>query len=250
MYTLKLFLQTILLPPFGCFILAIIGVVLPYRRIGRALIWLAAVTFILASMPVFGRLVLQGIAGGEPISEVALRDSDAIVLLSAGIYPNAPEYDGRDTASGSTLVRARYAAWLHRRSMLPIMVVGERVVPSEETEAEVTARLIRDEFHIPVRWVAGLGRDTLESAVAARDILAPLKISKIALVTDTSHIGRARLAFEAVGFDVMAAPTGFKPKRALGLRDFLPSAKGFSVSVRAINELLGRVWTHLVGKFL
>ena len=43
---------------------------------------------------------------------------------------------------------------------------GSRIVPSKLTEAEVMADVLRDEFRVPVRWVVGEGRDTLESAAA------------------------------------------------------------------------------------
>ena len=47
-------------------------------------------------------------------STTALARTQAIVLLSGGLYARAPEYGGEDTISPTTLFRARYAARLHR----------------------------------------------------------------------------------------------------------------------------------------
>ena len=236
MYEVKLFLQAVLLPPMNCFVIAMIGVLLRPRPIGRSLIWCAAVLFLIASIPGFGMLALR-----------ELPRPRAIVLLSGGLYPNALEYDGKDTVSTATLVRARYAAWLYRRNQLPILIVGERVIPSRRTEAAVGAELLREEFHVPVLWVVEEGRDTIESAKAAHRVLSAAGIKNIALVTSPRHMPRAVAAFENVDFKVYSAPTTLPPERLLSARDFIPSYKGFALANRAMNEWLGRYWTQLVG---
>ena len=236
MYEVKLFLQAVLLPPMNCFVIAMIGVLLRPRPIGRSLIWCAAVLFLIASIPGFGMLALR-----------ELPRPRAIVLLSGGLYPNALEYDGKDTVSTATLVRARYAAWLYRRNQLPILIVGERVIPSRRTEAAVGAELLREEFHVPVLWVVEEGRDTIESAEAAHRVLSAAGIKNIALVTSPRHMPRAVAAFENVDFKVYSAPTTLPPERLLSARDFIPSYKGFALANRAMNEWLGRYWTQLVG---
>ncbi len=246
MYEVKLILQAVLLPPMNCFVLAMIGVLLRPRRIGRALIWCAAILFLIASIPAFGILALRDMPRLRAIDRAALETSRAIVLLSAGLYPNALEYDGKDTVSNSTLVRARYAAWLYRKYRLPILIVGERVIPSRRTEAAVGAELLREEFHVPVRWVVEEGRDTIESAVAARRVLSVAGIESIALVTSPRHMPRATAAFENVGFTVYPAPTTLPPERPLSARDFIPSSKGFALASWAMNEWLGRFWTRFV----
>jgi uncharacterized SAM-binding protein YcdF (DUF218 family) len=246
MFIAKLALQTLLMPPMVCFLAVVLGA-LGYRRaIGKILLWAGCAVFIVFSLPAVGISLLQSLPAGKPIDDAGLAEAQAIVLLSAGIYPNAPEYDGKDTASNSTLVRARYAAKLHRESSLPILALGGRAVPSDLSEASVAASLLRDELGVPVRWVVGEGRDTLESAVAARAVLRPIGIETIALVTSPLHGPRAAAVFEDAGFTVRLAATGFQPMSRIGWRDFLPSAKGFSISNRALNEVLGRLWSAVV----
>lgn len=247
MYEVKLFLQAVLLPPMNCFVIAMIGVLLRPRVIGRFLIWCATVLFLITSIPAFGILALRGIPHPQAIDQADLKASRAIVLLSGGLYPNAREYDGKDTVSNATLVRARYAAWLYRKHQLPILIVGERVILSRRTEAAVGAELLNEEFHVPVRWIVEEGRDTIESAQAARRVLLAAEIERIALVTSPRHMPRAAAAFENVGFTVYPAPTTLPPKRPLSARDFIPSNGGFSWANRAMNEWLGRYWTELVG---
>jgi len=247
MYEVKLFLQAVLLPPMNCFVIAMIGVLLRPRPIGRSLIWCAAVLFLITSIPGFGMLALRELPRPRAIDQAELEASRAIVLLSGGLYPNALEYDGKDTVSTATLVRARYAAWLYRRNQLPILIVGERVIPSRRTEAAVGAELLREEFHVPVLWVVEEGRDTIESAEAAHRVLSAAGIKNIALVTSPRHMPRAVAAFENVDFKVYSAPTTLPPERLLSARDFIPSYKGFALANRAMNEWLGRYWTQLVG---
>ena len=105
------------------------------------------------------------------------------------------------------------------------------------------AAVLRDEFGVPVRWVVGRGRDTIESARAAREVLKPEGIGQIALVTSPHHMARAQTAFRGVGFDVLPAPTGFGVRDGWGIVDFLPRAGALSKSSRAIKEWLGRLWT-------
>lgn len=245
MYGLKLFLQSILLPPMNFFVLAVIGFAFRRYRAGRIAIGVAALLFVISSIPALGFWILSEMRQEAPISQSDLSAAQAIVLLPAGVYPNAREYDGQDVASNSTLVRARYAGWLHRKYGLPILIVGERVVPSRRTEAAVASALLTREFHIPVRWTVEIGRDTLESAKAAGEVLLPVGISRVALVTSPRHMPRAASAFENVGFTVFGAPTPLRPTRSLSLYDFIPSSKGFSLTGRAMNEGLGRLWTRV-----
>lgn len=249
MYELKLVLQTVALPPMNCFILVVIAYLLPVCFIRRVIVGCSGLFFIIFSIPAVGYLLMPDVSQVRPLTKADVRDAEAIVVLSAGIYPNAPEYDGIDVASNSTLVRARYAAWLYRKYNLPILVVGERVVPSKITEAAAAAELLENEFHVPVRWVVESGRDTIESSLAVRTTLFPIGVDKIALITNAQHMERAKMAFSNSGFFVYSAPTNLLPIRDLGMRDFMPASDGFSVSRRAMNEWLGLIFTKYLRWF-
>ena len=245
MYTVKLILQAIVLPPMGLVLMAVAGFFLRRRnmRMGNGLIAAAAVLFLVLSLPAVSGILRATLERHQALSPTELEGAGAIVILSGGLYPASPEYGGRDTIAATSLFRARYGAWLHKQSGLPILVVGSRIVPSKLTEAEVMADVLRDEFRVPVRWVVGEGRDTLESAAAARRVLGRAKIDRIALVATRGHMVRAELAFGNLGFRVLAAPTGFRTPGALTLRHFLPSAGGMSASAYYIKEWLGAAWS-------
>ncbi len=249
MYELKILLQTVLLPPVNCLVLALIGVWLSPRRVGRILIWAAGLVFLVSSLPVVGLTLMDAGSRRMAISDDAVAASQAIVLLPGGLYANAAEYGGRDVASNNTLVRGRYVAWLHRRHGLPILVVGERAAPSARTEAATAAELLREEFNVPVRWVLERGRDTLESARYAAETLIAESVRTIVLVTGPKHARRAEAAFRGAGFDVHAAPTPLRPVREIHWRDFLPSNYGFGTTRRVMNEGLGVLWTRFWSLF-
>ena len=115
MYELKILLQTVLLPPVNCFVLALIGVWLRSRRVGRMLIWATGMLFIVSSLPVVGLTLMDAGSRRMAISDDAVAASQAIVLLPGGLYANAAEYNGRDVASNNTfLLGQKGPAEMHR----------------------------------------------------------------------------------------------------------------------------------------
>ncbi len=249
MFTLKLIVLSILLPPTSLVLMAIAGYFLRtrYRRLGNVLLIGAPVAYLVLSLPAVTALLRATVERHQALSPDELTGMQAIVVLTGGIYPDAPEYGGRDTVSSTSLFRARYAAWLHARSGLPVAVVGGRPVPTRSTEAEVTAEVLRDEFRIPVRWVIGEGRDTLESGWAAARILRPEGIDRIVLVTNRWHMPRAELVFRDAGFYVRPAPTGFGVPGRFYLRDFLPSGGAINASGLIFKEWLGIMASAVLG---
>ena len=99
MYELKLVLQTVALPPMNCFILVVIAYLLPVCFIRRVIVGCSGLFFIIFSIPAVGYLLMPDVSQVRPLTKADVRDAEAIVVLSAGIYPNAPEYDGIDVAS-------------------------------------------------------------------------------------------------------------------------------------------------------
>jgi uncharacterized SAM-binding protein YcdF (DUF218 family) len=53
---------------------------------------------------------------------------------------------------------------------------------------------------------------------------------------------RARLAFEAAGFRVIPAPTGYSTRYRLTVLDFLPNARALRDSALFFHEVLGTLW--------
>ncbi len=77
-------------------------------------------------------------------------------------------------------------------------------------------------------------------------ILQPLAIEKIILVTHAFHMPRALNEFKRVGFDALPAPTAFfSNQEKLSIFSFIPSAQALTVSSFILHEYLGLLWYRL-----
>ena len=167
----------------------------------------------------------------------------AIVVLGAGRYPAAPEYDDQDTVNTSGLERLRYAAWLQRRTGAPILVSGGSPSGESSTEAEQMKSVLEDEFKVSVKWVENKSRSTAENAENSATLLNEAKVRHVYLVTQAWHMRRASRRFEIAGIRVTPAPVGFhKILRGNNpLAGFLPTAQGMYDSSIAIREHLAYI---------
>jgi len=216
-----------------------------WNRLGAALVAFAVVLMLILSMPAVSGQLIRTLIHHSP---VALSDgtgsAQAIVVLTGGISRNSPEY-GRDVASGASVSRGRYAAFLHKNTGLPIMVVGGKPNPSTLSEGEAMENLIEEEFHVPVRWVETKAKDTEDSALSSFRMLNRDGIANILLVTHAFHMRRAELAYSLVGFKVTPAPIEFIGAGKFTMRSYLPSAGALSSSTLALNEWFGIAWGQL-----
>jgi len=164
----------------------------------------------------------------------------AIVVLGAGRYPAAPEYDDQDTVNALGLERLRYTAALQRRTGVPILVSGGSPGGEASTEAEQMKAILTDEFKVDVKWVERQSRNTAENAKYSAALLAESKVRHVYLVTHAWHMRRAARNFEIAGIRVTPAPIGFHKieRNAGGPAAFLPSAQGMLATSLAIREQL------------
>jgi len=241
----------ILLSPPGVFLLvAVLAVLigLRWRLVGRLLIIMDFAALAILSLPHTGRQLLMPLeatakALPEKLPDQALGDAQAIVVLGGGRYADAPEY-GADTVSLQTLERLRYAALLHRRTKLPILVSGGSPFDEVTPEAQLMRQVLENEFGIKVKWSEDQSDNTLENAQRTKLQLASVGIKRVYLVTHAWHMPRARWSFINAGLDVIPAPMGFttfapSDRRVLG---YLPSARGLRLSALAIQERMGMIW--------
>lgn len=240
------FIAAFLLPPFCLLLLGIAGLLLWHRRptIARLLVAASLGLLWLFSMPIVANSLMQRLEGAPVAFDPKTQTADAIVVLGAGTYLNAPEY-GADTVSESGLVRLRYAARLQRETGKPVLLSGGKPQGSTLSEAEQMKAVLENEFHIPVKWVEGGSGNTFENARLSRQILATAGIRRIYLVTHAWHMPRAAMAFRAAGFDVVPAPTAYSVHGAIGLLDFLPSAGAMLESEHFMHEVIGTLWYRL-----
>lgn len=243
--------KQLLLPPGVILVFVAVAFFLVRGTLGRLLLFVAWSLLLLMSLPGLA-VPLLGTLESYPALDpdrLAELDADAIVVLGAGVYSDAPEYGGH-SVSGNSLQRTRYAAWLHHRTGLPVYVSGGS---GDRAPGPAMVQVLKDEYGVPV---AGLERDshnTRENAELTAPMLRASKVRQILLVTQAWHMPRAVDAFERAGVDVIAAPTAFITRDAKGANqtwrdrytDWLPQASAFQVSYYAMHELIGQVYYGL-----
>ncbi|MFN3920650.1 MAG: YdcF family protein, partial [Methylohalobius sp.] len=229
-------LESIVLPPVSPLILAVVGLWL--RR--NVLTLIALLFLYLAAIPLVSQWLSQKLEVYPPLDPNRLPTAQAIVVLGATRYPKAPEYGG-DTVGSLGLERLRYAAWLKRRTGLPILASGGRPLGEKKAEAELMQEVLT-EFGTPATWLETDSRNTFENARNSAAILKRQGIDAIFLVTSAFHLPRAAEAFKHQGLSVIPAGTRFTRPGPLesGLFAFLPNPAALCRTSLALHEFLGR----------
>lgn len=174
----------------------------------------------------------------------------AIVILGGERRSGAieyPQYQYRNITSGA-MKRVRYGLTLSQVTHLPILITGgapDATSSNELTEAELTQKVLNNEFQIQARWLEKQSRTTEENAAFSAKILKQEGITHIYLVTHFWHMPRARAVFEKYGLKVTPTPMGFYQKDQFHPLDFYPSTAGIE-RVRLIwSEALGLIWYRI-----
>lgn len=246
-FTTKL-IGELFLPPLGLLLMGLLGLWLLRRKpaTGRMLIAFSFASLWLLSTPLIADRLLDGLSP-EPVVLTGA-NADAIVILGGGSIKNSGEYAG-DTVNQLTLFRLRYGATLARRFHKPMLVTGGKPDGGTLSEAETMQAVLRDEFHLPARWVETQSRNTRENAQFSARILRQEGIRRIYLVSHTWHLARAIPEFEREGLIVVPAGTGYILDRDLTPFRFIPSAKALAKSYFAAHEWVGLFWYRLLNTF-
>ncbi len=252
----KILFKSFLLPPVGRLLaLLLIALLIKGRpRLGRALLWIYLGLFYVLSVPFFATNLLLSLQWYPPLEESAdIRSAGAIVVLSAAGYRGGPEYReadapeaAADRAGSLTLQRLQYAAYLARRTDLPILTTGGgRQFGPERSMAQLMKRTLEEDFRLTVRWTEDHSLDTFQNARNSGALLRAEGIETVLLVTHAWHMPRAVFSFETAGLRVIAAPTRFAlpPEPTMG--DFWPSMGALQASYYGLHEWLGLAWYWL-----
>jgi uncharacterized SAM-binding protein YcdF (DUF218 family) len=235
-YLFKAAARTLLLPPLGLLILAILGAILialRHRRsgwtcliAGLGLTWMLSVPLVADQL---ARLV-EVYPAFDPTQPVS---AQAIVILGGTGNRRAPEYGGQPAVDLELLERVNYGAWLSRNTHLPILVT------SDFRNVHAMAVSLTRDFQTPPRWVEYRSFDTFDNARNSVAMLRADHVHAILLVTSSTHMRRAMGEFIAAGIAVTAAPVHVQPRQDESRFLLLPSAEGMQQSNRALYELLG-----------
>ncbi len=239
--------KSLLLPPFGLFLLIVVGWLMMRRRrrLGRALFAAGLVALYLFSTPYLGSSLLRGLQVDQALPlDLPVQDVGAIVVLGADVRRHAPEFGG-DTVGALTLERLRYGARLHRELGLPLLVTGGATRPQGQPVGLIMRDSLEQDFAVPVKWAETEAVNTYENAKFSSELLRSDGITKIYLVTHAWHMPRARMAFEAAGLEIVPGPLGFLARPTPEPGDFIASASGLLMSYHALYEAVGYLWYSL-----
>lgn len=244
--------RSLLLPPGNLFLVIAIGLLLWWRwpRTGKTIAGVGlALLALLSTTGAAGWFVVPLEARTTALVAPERAGAQAIVVLAAGQLEDAPEYGNRAIPDYVALARLRYAAHLHRKTGLPVLVSGGNggeidplTKEREYAKADAMAVALREDFGVPVKWIETNSRDTAENAAFSATLLRADGVKRILLVTDAMHMPRSHDVFARNGLEVVDAPTMFFRGQALGAGAWMPSAEGMRRSWYAIYEWIGIAW--------
>ena len=226
-----------------------LGISLMWKKLGVAFATANVVLLLLCNLPVTTKMLMNSLQTEPALTEQNLKNTlkkaDALVVLGGGQRRMTPEFE-HDTASEFTLERARYAAWIAKRTGLPLIISGGKLAKDSRPIAEIMQEILQKEFVVIVDHVEGESRNTFENAQNTAVLLKENKMKTVALVTHAWHMQRAKKAFEHFDINVIPAPTAFYGQsQTLSITDFAPSANALHYSSLAFHEIAGQFWYDL-----
>lgn len=239
---------TLAMPPASPLLLMLLGVLLTLRRrpnMGWFCLLLGAMSLWILSTPWVGQRLQASLTKDAPFDAQAYKTwkledrPQAIVVLGGGANRQARERTDGEDVSMTTLNRLRYAASLQRITKLPLVTTGGKPTGGQWAEGVLMARVLEKEFNLPVLLVESQSLNTEQNARLTQPLLEAAGFKRIVLVTDASHMRRARVEFRQAGLWVVPAPMGFRGVDAVDPKTYLPSADGLALSRDALREWLG-----------
>lgn len=249
-------LDVLLLPPGFNILLMLVGLIILKRqklKLAIGIFITSIISLFIFSLPIVSNSLnnkLQSTTALSPnqVKSYSVSDKEgvAIVVLSGGRISQAAEYGDIDTVSALTLQRLQYAAWLHKKTLFPILVSGGSVFDEPTAEAVLMNQTMLSLFNIAPKWIEGKSKNTAQNAEFSVKLLKQYDISEILLVTHANHMPRALQEFRRYNLKITPAPTAFKsPKNSW--MNYLPSATALFESQQALHEELGQIWYKIGG---
>ena len=242
-------IEALILPPGSLLVLALGGLLLSHRRLGRRLLAFSVLLLTFLSLPVTSDLLYSVLEREVAITPERIGQDrpQAIVVLGGGRNLDAPEY-ARDSLRPRALARLRYAAKLSREHGLPVIPSGGNPGAVGEAEAVIARDLLQQEFGVPVLDIERRSNTTWENARYTAQLMKKHGIERVILVTDAGHMARALYAFARNGISPTPAPSHYlssKTQEISALGRYLPSARALHESSDALHEFLGLLWYRL-----
>lgn len=210
------------------------------------------VMLVIATMPAAVRPVLGSLEWPYPPLSGRPEDAGAIVVLSGGIKP-PDAIRTRAELSDPSMNRCLLAAEIyHRGPRCPVIVSGGRFdpeatyPPDSALMREMLIRLGVDEADVIEE---DQSRNTIQNALATREILRDRGIGKVLLVTNAFHMRRSLLTFRKAGIDAVAAPCDHRATGSVWKPgNFIPSPEAMGDLTASLHEWIGIAWYRVRGR--
>ncbi len=244
---LKPYLTAVVMPPASLLILVIAGSVLvkSNAKLARRIILSSVAVLWLLSTNVFSVWLHNQVVPAYPTVTAELlkeKSVQAVVVLGAGVVTGLP--GGDQQLSRTSLERLRLGAQLSRQTGLPLVFSGGAgwgAKNASVSEAEVAEAVLLNAFGMRLHFKESSSRDTQENAANSWELLSKQGITKIALVTHTTHMPRASLEFKGMGFEVVEAAVGQPTLGSETILGWLPGASNLELSQSVLRELLAKL---------
>ena len=233
-------------PPAINMLMIAAGLLLIYRmrRTGMLLCVAGLVSLWLLATPIVSTALGRVIEAYPALDISSLPDTSKLAMVVAGSshFDFADEY-GVATPIESGLVRLHYAANLHNRTGLRVLLTGGPTNKAQKIHAEVLAESLSSQFGIEAKWIEKKSATTWQNAAFSAEILQSEGIDTIVLVTQAYHMRRAAMLFELAGFTVIAAPTQLSPNFPWhDWKYWMPTPDALQLSTLVFHETLGLLW--------
>lgn len=244
---LKPYLTALVMPPASLLISIVLGCLFlkSNAKLARRIILSSTAVLWLLSTNVFSVWLHNAVTPKYPtVTAEILKEKSvqAIVVLGAGVVTGLP--DGDQQMTRNSLERLRLAAQLSRQSGLPLVFSGGSgwgAKDSSVSEAEVAEVVLLNAFGKRLNIKESRSSDTQENAANSWALLSKQGITKIALVTHTTHMPRASIEFKAFGFVVVEAAVGQPTLGSETVLGWLPGASSLELSQKVLRELLAKL---------
>ncbi len=247
---LRTLVSTFLVPPALNIVIVFAGLlVLRFaRRPGMIITGTGLISLWLLSTPIFSSLLHQSIEKypALDVSNLPTPTPQAIIVLGSAHYDRAAEYGDRATPTADGLTRLHYAAYLHRLTGLPLLLTGGPMNRQQDVHSQVLNDAL-EIYGMSARWLEQRSATTWQNALFSAEILLPIGIRNVIIVTHSYHMQRAHRLFQLAGFDVLPAPTALSTGYPLSVwRYWLPDSKSLALSHSVLHEYLGLLWYQWV----
>ena len=243
----------VLLQPGNLLLLCLVaGVFLLLRghRLGRILIILPALAFLLLAVAPIGPAMLLVLEQRFPRPPMLPDRIDGILVLGGAVDPRISLSFG-ETVFNSSVARvlAGVALARHHPEAKLALVSGEgEFFPVGFAESRATSGFVVEEGIPAARIILEeRSRSTHENAVFAKELIRPGPAETWVLVTSAYHMPRAVASFRAVDWPVIPYPVDFRVDPRTGLRANFNLADGLDTATLAGKEWAGLVAYRLLG---